>query len=104
MGTLVPLLVQNRYMGHTVQTQVQLNKANFDVINFVSGQAQANYFLGVGPSKQDLIAKAKNDMLKKAKLHGSQALANITTEIKKSGFLFWRQEKVYISANVIQFK
>ena len=94
----------NGYMGHTVQTQVQLNKANFNVISSVSGEAAANYFLAIGPTKQDLIAQAKKDMLKKANLHGSEAIVNITTDVKYSGFLFWRQEKVYISANVVEFK
>jgi len=94
----------NGYMGHEVQTQVQLNKANFNVISSVSGEATADYFLNIGPSKQDLIAQANKNMLKKANLHGSQALANITTDVKCSGFLIWTQEKVYISANIIEFK
>jgi len=94
----------NGYMGHGVQTQVQLNKANFNVIGTVSGEASANYFLGMGPSNQDIIAQAKNNMLQKAHLHGSQAIANIITDEKNSYFLFWKQEKVYMSANIIEFK
>ena len=94
----------NGYMGHVVQTQVQLNKANFNVISSVSGESSANYFFNIGLSKQDLIAQAKKDMLENANLHGSQAIVNITTDAKYSGFLFWRQEKVYISANVVEFK
>jgi hypothetical protein len=52
-------------MGHEVQTQVQLNKANFDVIKSIEGEATANYFLGIGLSKENLIARAKKDMLNK---------------------------------------
>ncbi|WP_457743878.1 DUF6567 family protein [Sulfurimonas sp.] len=94
----------NGYMGHEVQTQVQLNKANFNVIKSVEGEASANYFLGMSPSDGNLIAQAKKDMLKKANLNGAQALVNITTDVKSTGFLIWRQKKVYISANVIEFK
>ena len=92
------------YMGHGVQTQVQLNKANFNVIKSVEGEATSNYFLGIGPTDQNLIAQAKRNMLKKANLNGSQAFANITTDVKSSWFLIWRQKKVYMSANIIEFK
>ncbi|RJP47603.1 MAG: hypothetical protein C4548_00710 [Desulfobacteraceae bacterium] len=37
-------------------------------------------------------------------LKGPQALVNVTTDIKYSGFFFWRQKKVYVSADVVQFK
>jgi len=94
----------NGYMGHGSQTQVQLSKANFDVIKSVEGEASSNHFLGIGPTDQNLIAQAKRNMLKKAHLSGSQALANITTDIKSTWFLFWRQKKVYMSADIIQFK
>ncbi len=92
------------YLGHSIQTQVQLNQANFDIIKSVTGEAHASYFLGIGPSKQDLFAQAKRDMISKAGLTGSQALVNITTDQKWSCFLFWRQRTVYVSADVVQFR
>jgi len=92
------------YIGHGVQTQVQLNKANFDVIKSVEGEASASYFLGIGLSKENLLARAKKDMLKKANLHGSQALVNVTTDGEGSWYLIGRTETIYISAEVIEFK
>jgi hypothetical protein len=96
--------IRDGYMGHQVQTQVQLNKANFDVIKSIEGEATANYFLGIGLSKENLIARAKKDMLNKANLHGSQALVNITTDIKSAWFLIGRKETIYMSANIVEFK
>jgi len=92
------------YMGHQVQTQVQLNKANFNVIKSVEGEATANYFLGIGLSEENLIARAKKDMLKKANLQGSQALVNITTDSKDSWFFIGRKETIYMSASIVEFK
>lgn len=91
-------------IGHSVQTQVHLSQANFDVIKSATGEAKADYFFGIGPSEQNLTAQAKRDMINKAGIKGSQALINITTDIKSSGFFVWRQKKVYVSAEVIQFK
>ena len=92
------------YIGHSIQTEVQLGQANFDVVKSVTGEAQADYYFGFGPSQQDLFAQAKRDMIGKANLKGSQALVNITTDIKVSGFIFWCQKKAYVSAEIVQFK
>jgi len=92
------------YIGHSIQTEVQLGQANFDVVKSVTGEAQADYYFGIGPSQQDLLAQAKRDMIAKAGLKGSQAVVNVTTDIKRSGFLFWLQKKAYVSAEVVQFK
>ena len=94
----------NGYLDHSIQTEVQLGQANFDVVKSVTGEAQAEYYFGIGPSQQDLFAQAKRNMIAKAGLKGSQALINVTTDIKVSGFLFWCQKKVYVSAEVVQFK
>ncbi len=94
----------NGYIGHTITTEVQLNQANFDVVRSVNGEASANYFLGIGPSRQNIIGKAKMDMMKKANLKGPQALINVTTDTKFTWFIFWRQMKAYVSAEVVQFK
>ena len=91
-------------IGHEILTEVQLNQANFDVIKSVNGQAQANYFFGIGPSEQDLFGQAKREMLLQAELKGPQALVNVTTDIQNTGIFFWRQKKAYVSAEVVQFK
>jgi hypothetical protein len=91
-------------IGHEIQTQVQLSQANFDVISSATGEAQADYFLGIGPSDQDLFGQATRQMILRAQLKGSQALVNLTTDTKYSGLFFWRQKKVYVSADIVQFK
>jgi len=92
------------FIGHGILTEVQLGQANFDVIKSVTGQAQADYFFGIGPSDQDLLGRAKRDMIAQAQLKGSQAVVNVTTDIKVSGFLIWFQQKAYVSGEVVQFK
>jgi hypothetical protein len=91
-------------IGQSIQTQVQLSQANFDVIKSVTGEASATYFFGIGPSQQNLLAQAKGDMIGKAGLEGSQALINVTTDIKHTGFIFYRSKTAYVSAEVVQFK
>ncbi len=92
-------------IGHSITTNVQLSEANFKVLDSVTGEASADYILGIGPSDQDLLSQAKRDMLSKADLAGgSKAIINVTTDIKHSGFiLLWRQKKAYVSAEVIEF-
>ena len=89
---------------HSILTEVQLGQANFDVVKSVTGEAQADYFFGIGPSRQDLLAQAQRDMFTKAGLKGSQAVANVTADTKWSGFVIWRQRKVYLSGDVVQFR
>ena len=96
--------VTRGYTGHTIETQVQLSKANFDVIKTVEGRATANYFLGIGLSEENLFSKAKKDMLKKANLKGSQALVNFTTDRSLAWYIFSRELTIYVSAEVIEFK
>ena len=95
-------------IGHSIVTSVQLGQANFDVIKSVTGEAQADYFFLIGVSDQDLLGRAKRDMINRAQLKGSQAVVNVTTDIKRSCFsllsFVWTQKKAYVSAEVVQFK
>jgi hypothetical protein len=91
-------------LGQGIMTEVQLNQANFDVIGSVTGEASAAYFFGIGPSKQDLFGQAKRDMIKKANLKGSKALVNVTTDWKDTWYFIGHQQKVYVSAEIVQFK
>jgi hypothetical protein len=91
-------------IGHSITTDVQLSEANFKVLGSVTGEAQADYILGIGPTDQDLLSQAKRDMLSRADLvGGAKAIINVTTDIKHSGFIIWRQKKAYVSAEVIEF-
>jgi hypothetical protein len=92
------------HIGHDILTQVQLNQANFNVLRSVQGEAKADYYFGIGPSDQDLLGRAKREMIRNAQLKGPQALVNVTTDIKLSAFFIWTQRKAYVSAEVIEFK
>jgi len=99
-------------MNHSTNTQVVLSKANYKVINSVSGTSTARYILGIGPSESRLIAKAKQKMTRKANLpaggNKSRALINIT-EDKVFRYLPFGYIPVYysltvhVSADVIEF-
>jgi len=91
------------YLGHQIATEVQLNQANFRTVKSVTGSAAADYIFGIGASDHDLIGRAKRDMLTSAELSGAQAIVNVTTDITEKGFLFWRQKKAYVSADVVEF-
>lgn len=103
-------LVPSGYLGHSTNTQVILQEANYKVINSVRGQETASFILGIGPSQSQLYARAKRDMLESANLSGggkSRALINITTDeqIKYFWFYFpvYFSKTVYITADVIEF-
>jgi len=90
------------YLGQ-VTTDVQLSQSNFHIVKSVAGSATADYWFGIGPSKQDLVGRARRDMLANAGLTGAQAVVYLTTDVQAKGFLFWRQKMVYVSAEVVEF-
>ena len=90
------------YLGQ-VSTDVQLSQSNFHIVKSVAGSATADYWFGIGPSKQDLVGRARRDMLANAGLTGAQAVVYLTTDVQAKGFLFWRQKMVYVSAEVVEF-
>ena len=92
------------YLGHSIQTEVQLNQANFDVIKSVTGEAEADYFFAITSNDESLFARAKRNMIKNANLKGAQALVNVTTDVVITQSFFWREKKVIVSAEVVQFK
>jgi hypothetical protein len=42
-------------------------------------------------------------MLTNAGLTGAQAVVYVTTDVQAKAFLFWRQKKVYVPAEVVEF-
>lgn len=91
------------YNGHN--TEVQLNRKNFKIVQKVEGSAQATYILGIGGlGKKALIARATEKMLADANLIGSsRAVINETVEIKNSFFLIATTTQINVSAYVIEF-
>jgi hypothetical protein len=117
---LLPILILTNcgfmpsgYLGHSTNTQVILQEANFKVINSVRGQATASFILGIGPSQSHLYARAKRNMLESANLSGggtkSRALINFTTDEQIKYFALYIfpvyfSKTVYITADVVEFK
>tara|TARA_B100000959_G_C14531758_1_gene439842 strand:+ start:129 stop:485 length:357 start_codon:yes stop_codon:yes gene_type:complete len=96
------------YLGHNVNTSVVLSQANYKVIGTEKGSASASWILGFGPTNSELFSSAKADLLSKANLgenNKSQAIINITTDIKFGMFLppIFISKTVYISADIIEF-
>ncbi len=92
------------YIGHSINTEVHLSQANFEVIKSVTGEAKADYYFMIGTSEQDLLGLAKRNMIKRANLKGSQAIMNVSTDIQVTGFFFWQQKKAFVSGEVVEFK
>jgi len=92
------------YMGHTITTEVQLSNANYKVIGNANGVASADYIFGIGPADQNLYNQACRNMIAKAELTGSpRAVINVTSDVKYSWFLIWRNETVYVSGDIVEF-
>jgi hypothetical protein len=82
-------------------------KNNFNIISTIEGNSSATYILGIGGNlREGLVNEAKKEMYQKYKLQPNQNLANITTDIKTTYFIFpllYMSQKVILSADVIQF-
>lgn len=92
--------------NHTsYQTNVELSKKNFTVLEKVSGVSTNTYILGIGGMQnRALLEKAKNDMMSKAQLSGSKAVVNITYDKHISGFFpFYSKVTYTVSGYIIEF-
>ncbi len=91
-------------MGHTTDTQVHLSEANFRVVKTVTGEATQRRVFGLGPSRADLVGRAKRDMIDQANLEeGSRALINMTTDSSRRTVLIYGSRTIYVTAEVIEF-
>ena len=94
------------FVGHAIMTNVNLECRNFKVISSVSGHSSASYMFGMGPPEQNLVDRARRDMIKNAKLIGnSRAIINATTDIKYTFIpILLRRKTVYVAGEVVQCK
>lgn len=93
------------YNLNSAQTVVELSEDNYEIMDRVQGEAEVGYVLIFGGRKvQALNDAAMADLLDKAELSGSQALANITTERYYESYVFYTKVKVIVSAHVVEFK
>ncbi len=87
------------------QTNVELSQKNYRVIGTVEGSSKIARVFGIGGLSQEAIrANAHAAMVKNAKLTGSQAIINTTTEVKQRGVLpFYWKTVVTSHGQVIEF-
>lgn len=94
----------NQYSVNGANTNVVLEKKNFKVIGTVSGEATDTYFLLVGGYKQNLVAKAKQNMIENAKLDGtSKAIINVTLEEHSKFIFIYFKRTITVHGTVIEF-
>lgn len=96
--------VTSGVLGNSTQTQVVLKGNNYKVLESVTGQASASYIFFIGKSAQNVVDRARRDMIQKANLTGSsKAIINITVDTRFKVFLIWYMKTVYVSGDVIMF-
>ena len=94
----------NQYSVNGANTNVILQKKNFKVIGTVSGESSDSYLFFIGGHKQNLVAKAKQNMIESAKLDGtSKALINVTTEEHDVFKFVYIKRIITIHGTVIEF-
>lgn len=82
-------------------------KNNFKIVSTIEGKAKATYILGIGGNlREGLVNEAKRNMYSNYSLKENQNLTNITTDIKRTYFIFpllFMSQNVIVSADIIQF-
>lgn len=97
--------IMNQYSVNGANTNVVLQKNNFKVVENVSGDATDTYWFFIGGFKQTLVAKAKQNMIEKAKLEGtSKAIINVTLEEHNKFMFIYVKRTVIVHGTVIEFK
>ena len=84
-----------------MQTQVVLDKANYDVVGTASGECTQVYILGIG----GLSKKSMSEMYKNANIKGSQAIINANVQYKASTVLgVYSKVTAIANGTIIEFK
>ncbi len=100
------------YLGHSTNTQVILDSANYRIIGSSQGSATSHFVLGFGPSNDMLYSKAKEELYLNAGLRNAQtdrsiAFINWTSDEQIRYFWFYipfyYSKTVYVTAEIIEF-
>lgn len=92
--------------NNITETKVVLSEKNFKVVGQASGQAKANYVMGIGGLRRKALREnAIDEMSKNAKLSGAQTLTNVTihSSMKLIG-PFFIQVTYSATANIVEFE
>ena len=89
-----------------LQTQVVLDKANYDVVGTASGECTQVYIFGIGGlSKKAMSESAMGEMYKNANLSGSRAVINANVQYKASTILgVYSKVTAIANGTIIEFK
>lgn len=94
----------NQYSVNGANSNVILQKKNFKVIGTVSGESSDSYLFFIGGHKQNLVAKAKQNMIESAKLDGTaKAIINVTTEEHDDFKFVYIKRVITVHGTVIEF-
>ena len=96
--------IYNQFGVNGANTNVVLQKKNFKVIGTVNGDATASYIFAIGLNKQNLVSKAKQNMIDNAKLEGSsKAIINVTLEEHVTLIFVYLERTITAHGTVIEF-
>ena len=99
------LLTSCAFHSGIMNNSVQLNQNNFKYVRSASGEAKTTKLFGIGGNdRQALVAEAKKDLLDNYPLKDGQALANIVVDFKTSLVLIVIENKVTVTADIVEFK
>lgn len=94
----------NQYNVNGTNSNVILQQKNFKVIETVSGESSDSYLFFIGGRKQNLVAKAKQNMIDNAKLYGtSKAIINVTLEEHDVFKFVYIERIITVHGTVIEF-
>lgn len=97
-------MVQSANLNHT---EVNLEKANFVVVDHVTGKDSATYILGIGGLiNRSTLQNAHADMMQSANLKGkARAVINVTHEVHITNVLapIFVKKTVFVHGTVIEF-
>ncbi len=96
--------LMNQFSVNGANTNVILQENNFKVVGTVSGEAKDTYVFGFGGLTTDLVARAKQQMIKNAELDGtSRAIINVTLEEHHALFVILVEKTIIVHGTVIEF-
>lgn len=86
------------------QTNVVLQKDNYEIVKTVTSEVSQTYVFGIGGmSKQALRDNAIAELTEKANLKGSQALINVTVKSDVQFAFIWSKRTFRAYGTVIEF-
>jgi hypothetical protein len=97
--------LQTSTLNPSTGTSVVLSQKNFKVLGSVQGYADVYYFFFIPIGKENVLTRAREDMISKCRINNSsKAIANLTVDKEINGFypLFYKS-MVNVSGELVEF-